>query len=65
VSGSNEIDPRLLEVIVCPRCHASLRLAGDASTLTCESAECALVYPVRDGIPVLLIDDAEPSGASD
>ena len=50
------IDPALLEIIACPQCHAPLREEGEE--LVCTSADCALAYPVRDGIPVLLIDEA-------
>jgi uncharacterized protein YbaR (Trm112 family) len=48
------VDAHLLEIIVCPACHGSLTLAGQ--TLTCD--DCGLVYPIRDGIPVLLVDEA-------
>lgn len=44
----------LLEIIVCPDCHGSLSVA--ATSLTCGG--CGLVYPIRDGIPVLLVDEA-------
>ncbi len=50
------IEPSLLEILACPKCHAPLREAE--AELACTNAECALVYPVRDGIPVLLIDEA-------
>ncbi|MEZ0093483.1 Trm112 family protein [Streptacidiphilus sp. EB129] len=56
------IDPALLEIFACPQCHAPLREAaadGDAGEeLVCTSADCGLAYPVRDGIPVLLVDEA-------
>jgi uncharacterized protein YbaR (Trm112 family) len=51
------IDPRLLEIYACPSDdHAPLREEGD--TLVCTF--CASSYPIRDGIPVLLLDDATP-----
>ena len=50
------LDPALLEVIVCPDCHASLRVEAAASELVCTG--CGLAYPVRDDIPVLLVDEA-------
>ena len=53
---SHGIDPALLEIIVCPDCRGELALADDGSELTCTS--CGLVYPVRDDIPVLLVDEA-------
>jgi uncharacterized protein YbaR (Trm112 family) len=58
------LDPRLLEILACPVCHAPLREAGadgadqQAHELICTSETCGLVYPVRDGIPVLLVDEA-------
>ncbi len=50
------LDPALLEILVCPKCHAKLKLAADE--LVCTGADCGLAYPVRDDIPVLLIDEA-------
>ncbi|BCJ70897.1 hypothetical protein CS0771_04410 [Catellatospora sp. IY07-71] len=48
--------PQLLEVLACPaEDHAPLRHDPDAQTLTCTS--CGRVYPVRDGLPVLLLDE--------
>ncbi|MFC5909382.1 Trm112 family protein [Streptacidiphilus monticola] len=57
------IDPALLEIFACPQCHAPLREqpaedSGADSELVCTSADCGLAYPVRDGIPVLLVDEA-------
>ena len=51
--------PELLEIIVCPKCKGDLeyRQGGD-ETLVCHA--CRLVYPVEDGIPILLIDEAKP-----
>jgi uncharacterized protein YbaR (Trm112 family) len=51
------IDPQLLELLACPSDdHAPLREDGDE--LVCTS--CASRFPIRDGIPVLLADDATP-----
>lgn len=55
------IDPALLEIIVCPDCRGELALveAGSGSPTTelvCQA--CGLAYPVRDDIPVLLVDEA-------
>ncbi|WP_081982321.1 Trm112 family protein [Streptacidiphilus albus] len=54
------IDPALLEIFACPECHAPLTEADDE--LVCTSDECGLAYPVRDGIPVLLVDEARRPG---
>lgn len=55
------IDPQLLQILACPACHGGLSEDGDV--LTCK--ECGLRYPVRNGIPVLLVDEAQraPGGA--
>lgn len=54
MSASVHIDPALLEIIVCPACRADLEVVGEE--LVCQG--CGLAYPVRDGIPVLLVDEA-------
>jgi uncharacterized protein len=56
------IDDWLLEILACPNCHAPLREDDAASELVCTNAECALAYPVRDDIPVLLVDEARRPG---
>ena len=53
-----QLDPRLLEILACPACHATLRADEEASELVCTSTTCGLAYPVRDDIPVLLVDEA-------
>ncbi len=50
------IDASLLEILACPACRSPLRADEAASELVCTS--CGLAYPVRDDIPVLLVDDA-------
>lgn len=52
------IDPALLDILVCPASRAPLRLDVEAGELVCD--ESGLAYPVRDGIPVLLVDEARP-----
>ncbi len=53
------LDPELLEILVCPLTRSHLHLDGDF--LVAEAG--GLRYPIRDGIPVLLIDQAElPAG---
>ena len=53
-----QLDPQLLEILACPRCHSPLRVDDPAQELVCTSDACGLAYPVRDDIPVLLIDEA-------
>ena len=60
-----ELDPELLAVLACPDTHHAPLTVGapgdpDASALTC--TECGRVFPVRDGIPVLLLDEADRGG---
>lgn len=50
------LDEQLLELIACPACHGKLAADMGASELVC--AECGLAYPVREDIPVLLVDEA-------
>jgi uncharacterized protein YbaR (Trm112 family) len=46
----------LLEILACPACKAKVELKPDGSGLKC--VECKRVYPIRDDIPVMLIDEA-------
>jgi uncharacterized protein YbaR (Trm112 family) len=57
-----QLDPQLLEILACPQCHARLRVDDAAQELVCTSDTCGLAYPVRDEIPVLLIDEARRPG---
>lgn len=56
------IDPELLAILACPAPHhAPVVLSEDGLTLTC--TECGRVFPIRDGIPVMLLDEAITPGA--
>lgn len=60
------ISPELLKILRCPRCKSELKLKDDGSGLRCLNPECSLVYPVRDDIPVMIIEEAvKETGASD
>ena len=52
------LSPQLLEILVCPKCKGALDYREAESCLVCRS--CHLSYPVRDDIPVMLIDEAKP-----
>ncbi len=52
------LSPQLLAILVCPKCHGELEYRDEESNLVCH--ECRLRYPVRDDIPVMLIDEATP-----
>jgi uncharacterized protein YbaR (Trm112 family) len=51
------LSKELLEILACPKCKGEVQLQKDGSQIVC--AACRLAYPVRDGIPVMLIDEAE------
>ena len=53
---SHEIDHKLLEILVCPQTKVPLRYDAKANELISDQA--GLAYPIRDGIPVMLIDEA-------
>ncbi len=49
------IDEDLLKILVCPACKAEVKLENDKIICT----ECGLKYPIKDGIPVMLVEEAE------
>ena len=51
-----EFDRRMLEALICPQCHGRLEYDADAQELI--SPQAKLAFPIRSGIPVLLIDEA-------
>lgn len=52
------LSPKLLEILVCPRCKGELEHRPDEPSLVCPA--CRLRYPIRDDIPIMLIDEATP-----
>jgi hypothetical protein len=52
------IDKELLDILVCPKCKGDLELTKEEDGLVCET--CALKFPVKDDIPIMLIDEALP-----
>ena len=50
------VDPKLLEILVCPLTKGPLRYDAEAQELVSERAR--LAYPIRDGIPIMLVDEA-------
>jgi len=58
MEGSSELNPKLLEILVCPLTKAPLRYDRQAQELISE--EAGLAYPIRDGIPIMLVDEARP-----
>jgi hypothetical protein len=52
------LHPELLEILACPKCRGDIRLSPSEDGLICD--QCRLVYEIRDGIPIMLIDEAKP-----
>jgi hypothetical protein len=66
MSVAVDLAPELLEILACPNCHGALAVDHDRDELVCLAADCGLAYPVRQQIPVLLIDEARrPSSRAD
>jgi len=56
MNDAPKIDRRMLEALVCPLTHATLKYDADKQELV--SANAHLAFPIRNGIPVLLVDEA-------
>ena len=52
------LDQQLLDILVCPKCKGDLRYDTHPESLVC--AACELRYPVREDIPIMLLDEATP-----
>ena len=52
------VDPKLLDILVCPLTKGPLRYDSEAQELISEKA--GLAYPIRDGVPIMLVDEARP-----
>ncbi|MDR2018659.1 MAG: Trm112 family protein [Syntrophobacterales bacterium] len=50
------VSKELLDILCCPKCKGDIRLNDSKDGLICES--CRLLYPIKDDIPVMLIDEA-------
>jgi len=59
MDAEKTFDPRMLEALVCPQCHGVLSYDAERNELISKAAH--LAYPIRGGIPVLLIDEARPT----
>ncbi|MBN8531203.1 MAG: Trm112 family protein [Alphaproteobacteria bacterium] len=53
---SHKVDPKLLEILVCPLTKTTLRYDEAANELISDKAK--LAYPIRDGIPIMLVEEA-------
>jgi len=56
--AKRKVAPKLLEILVCPLTKGPLRYDPDADELISEQAK--LAFPIRDGIPIMLVDEARP-----
>lgn len=56
MSNNSQIDPKLLEILVCPLTKTLLRYDKENQELISEVAK--LAYPIRDGIPIMLVEEA-------
>lgn len=54
------LDPELLEILICPDCHGEVEYKERRKVILCNG--CGLQYPVRDGIPVMLVEEAKGPG---
>lgn len=52
------IKQELIDILACPKCKGPVELQTDASGLICRA--CQVVYPIREDIPIMLIDEARP-----
>ncbi|MDR0488393.1 MAG: Trm112 family protein [Propionibacteriaceae bacterium] len=59
-----ELDPTLLGILACPACHSNLSVDYEAKELICASQSCALAYPIRENIPIMLVDEARDTRPS-
>lgn len=50
------IDKQLLDILACPKCKGDIKLTEKGDGLIC--GKCKLIYPIKDDIPVMLIDEA-------
>lgn len=56
--GKSGIDPKLLELLVCPQVRTPGSLRYDAAAQELVSDQAGLAYPIRDGIPIMLVSEA-------
>ncbi|HSO56497.1 MAG TPA: Trm112 family protein [Actinomycetes bacterium] len=57
------LDSKLLEILACPNCHGEVEYKEAEQVIECRGA-CRYRYPVRDDIPVMLIEEAEKPGTA-
>lgn len=58
-----EVSAKLIEMLVCPVCKTPVKLTADRGGLWC--ASCHLIYPIRDGFPVMIKDEARSESGTE
>ena len=54
------IDKELLAILICPACKSEIQ--ESENEIICQNSQCGLHYPIREGIPVMLIEEAKKQG---
>ena len=57
------VSKELLEILACPKCKGDITLSQNGDGLICKA--CRLIYPIKDDIPIMLIDEALPFQGED
>ena len=52
------VSPELLEILRCPKCKSKVEIDEAQTRLKCVNPDCCLVYPIRDDIPVMIVEEA-------
>jgi uncharacterized protein YbaR (Trm112 family) len=58
---SVDLDPALLEILACPQCHSNVSIDYETGEIVCVGVTCGLAYPIRDNIPIMLVEEAHPT----
>jgi len=53
-----DLDPEIMEILACPQCHSNVSIDYESDEVVCIGLTCGLAYPIRDGIPVMLVEEA-------
>lgn len=56
------MDPNFVSILACPTCRGPVTMNEDKTGLVCQA--CAVIYPIREDIPIMLVEEAKPCGAN-
>jgi uncharacterized protein YbaR (Trm112 family) len=59
-----QLDPMILEILACPQCHSNVSIDYQTNEVVCIGLACGLAYPIRNDIPVMLVEEARPTRGS-